>query len=65
MPPPVPRPAPRGHWHRSVWAWAAAILRRSVRGVTAAVVSAALLAAVTLSGPRLVTLPPVMLYAAG
>jgi len=57
MPPPVQRPAPRGHWHRSVWAWAATILRRSVRGVTAAVVSAALLAAVTLTAPAALARP--------
>ena len=57
MPPPVPRPAPRGPWHRSVWAWAATILRRSVRGVTAAVVSAALLAAVTLAAPAALARP--------
>lgn len=57
MPPPVPRPAPRGPWHRSVWAWAATILRRSVRGVTAAVVSAALLAAVTLTAPAALARP--------
>ena len=57
MPPPVPRPAPRGPWHRSVWAWDATILRRSVRGVTAAVVSAALLAAVTLTAPAALARP--------
>jgi peptidoglycan DL-endopeptidase CwlO len=57
MPPPVLRPAPRGPWHRSVWAWAATILRRSVRGVTAAVVSAALLAAVTLTAPAALARP--------
>jgi len=57
LPPPVPRPAPRGPWHRSVWAWAATILRRSVRGVTAAVVSAALLAAVTLTAPAALARP--------
>ena len=57
MPPPVQRPAPRGHWHRSVWAWAATILRRSVRGLTAAVVSAALLAAVTLTAPAALARP--------
>ena len=57
MPPPVPRPAPRGHWYRSVWAWAATILRRSVRGVAAAVVSAALLVAVTLTAPAALARP--------
>ena len=57
MPPPVQRPAPRGHWHRSISAWAATILRRSVRGVAAAVVSAALLAAVTLTAPAALARP--------
>ena len=53
MPPPIqrPTPAPRGHQHRSTWAWAATILRRSARGRTVAVISAALLAAITCTGP--------------
>ena len=53
MPPPFQRPAPvpRGHQHRSTWAWAATILRRSARGRTVAVISAALLAAITCTGP--------------
>ena len=59
MPPPFqrPAPAPRGHRHRSIWAWAAAILRRSARAVTAAVVSAALLAAVTCTAPAALARP--------
>src|SRR5207344_595190 len=57
MPPPVQRPASRGQWHRSVWAWAATILRRSVRGATAPYVSTALLAAVTLTAPAALARP--------
>jgi hypothetical protein len=59
MPPPFqrPAPAPMGHQHRPTWARAATILRRSSRGMTAAVVSAALLAAVTCTAPAALARP--------